>query len=290
MSKKIRRLSVVFACFLLIIAFHRFCDWKADGFSMSRVLRNTLSQEAGVALSLIPPQELDSIFNQKFRYLAKGKQSFVFVSEDEKYVIKLLNNQYQKRLSTLHLLPSWLAHDKIAYNQKKMALASESYQLAFSDLREETGVLLLHLHPTSSLNKKLTIVDKLQIEHKLDLDNTGFLLQKRATPAYTQLKEWLQKGEKDKAKHALSDILKLLVTRCKKGISDKDPLIRTNLGFIGEKPLLLDLGPFSKNPEIKKKELYAPEILKITTSLKEWLQKEDPSLAVYLEEELRRAL
>lgn len=275
---------------MLIIAVHRLCEWKADGFSMSRIARNTLTREARPALSLLSPQELDTVLNQKFRYLAKGKQSFVFVSEDGKYVLKLLNNQYQKRLSTLRLLPSTLSHDKIAYNKKKMEMACESYELAFSDLREETGILLLHLYPTSSLNKKITVVDKLEIEHKLDLDNTGFLLQKRATPAYAQLKEWLDNGEKEKAKHAVSDILKLLVTRCKKGISDKDPLIRTNLGFIGGKPLLLDLGPFSKNPEIKKRELYTPEILKITTSLKEWLQKEDPSIAVYLEEELKRAL
>ena len=35
-------------------------------------------------------QEMNNIFDQKFKYLSKGCQTYVFQSEDKKYVIKFI--------------------------------------------------------------------------------------------------------------------------------------------------------------------------------------------------------
>src|SRR3546814_1393066 len=59
-----------------------------------------------------------------------------------------------------------------------------------------------------------------------------------------------------------------LRARLKKELTDKDPLIRTNIGFIDGKAVFLDLGPFSKNNAAKPSADQAAELQKITHSLK----------------------
>lgn len=273
----------IFALLLLPLA--RLCHFATDGFRLSKIENNTFDSE----LSYSCEEELQALalLNQSFTYLARGKQSFVFASEDGKYVLKLLNNHYQWNICLLNLLPplSW-RNAQLAYNLKKKQLTLQSYELAQHELHDETGVIYLHLKNTDHLKQTATIRDKLGIAHTIDLDKTAFILQKRAIPAYAQLEEWIKHSETAKAKEAIVSLLALLHTRIQKQIADKDPLIRTNVGFLNGKALFLDLGPFSKNlvqdPD--------SEIYKITRSLKHWLESHDPSLALFLEQQLPKRI
>lgn len=272
---------LLFALATLMLA--RFTHHQTNGFRMSKINSNTFLEEEFEERPLA--FEESEILKGKFTYFGRGLQSFAFLSEDEKYVLKIFNNRIQKKLKFFELLH---LETYAKMMKSKLHKTYESYKIAYQELREETGILYLHLSPTYLLDRTVVLVDKLGIEHTIDLDNTGFLLQKRAILVYPQLEKLLGQGKIEVAKESLSNLLNLFVTKFQKGIADNDPLIRTNYGFIGTSPLQIDVGPFSKNIAMQNPNVYFPELLRITTSLKHWLRERSPELSDYVETYLQR--
>ena len=264
----------------LVYGVARFCHVQTGGFKMTKIRSNCPRNQTSKAPPV--PKDLDAILTQPFTYLGRGKQSFVFLSDDQTIVLKLFNNRYQRKIFWFSWLP--FSQDKVAYLQSKLGLLCTSYELAFNKLRNKTGLLYLHLSPTKHIKRTVTLIDKLGIAHPIPLDTTGFALQKRGTLAYAHLSYLMQEGKKEEAIRSLHSMLNLILSRCKLGIADNDPLIRTNLGFLDSAPFYIDIGPFSKDKREQEKETYVPEIVKITTSLRHWLETHHPSLVSPFEE------
>ena len=125
------------------------------------------------------------ILDQPFDYLARGAQAYVFASRDGKTVIKFFR--------VYHLMPPlWmtclnfplpLQPYKIAKMIRKregLKRDFQSYKIAFEELKEETGVLYVHLNKSDDLKKKLIIHDKIGIAHEVDLDRMEFIVQKKS--------------------------------------------------------------------------------------------------------------
>ncbi len=259
----------------LIFALSRFCHTQTDGFRVSKIRDNTFVGQA--ASESLPPD----ILAEPFTYLARGKESFVFIARDGKTVLKLLNNRRHALVQLFQHLP--FCEKKCLKLSQKIEKVLASYLLAKTRLEQETGLLFLHLHETHHLKHKVRIQDKLGIVHDVDLDKTAFILQKKAELAYPQLQAWIQQKDLDRARQGILSLVDLLKQRHAKKIQDKDPLIRTNIGFLEGNAVFLDLGAFSHG------ESPPQEIPKILHSLKLWLEKQDPSLALFLEEELRNS-
>ena len=271
--RRSRWILLAFAPFL-IFGVARFCHHETDGFKLTKIQSNCAHPQRVEAAPL--PQDLDATLSQKFTYLGRGKQSFAFLSEDQTTVLKLFNNRYQRKIFWYSLLP--FSHKRVTYFQSKLECLSASYELAFEELQRETGLLYLHLSPTSHLGRTVTLIDKLGIAHTIPLDETGFALQKRGILAYTHLSNLMKEGKREEAVQALQSMLDLIISRCKLGIADNDPLIRTNLGFLEKTPFYIDIGPFSKDDKEKDRDTLDPEIIKITTSLRHWLENHHSSL------------
>ncbi len=229
-------------------------------------------------------KQKDALLQGKFTYFGRGLQSFAFLSEDGAYVLKIFNNKMQKKRA---FFKTFGFLNKAQETENKLKLTFESYKIAYEELKQETGILYTHLKPTSTLQRTVTLIDKLGIAHPLDLDTTGFVLQKRATLAYPYLKDLIEKGALLEAKSAITALTHLFIQKSLKGIKDNDPLIRTNLGFINHKPIHIDIGPFSKDPEVQDPKFYLPEIRRITASLKNFLENNCPELILHLENELK---
>lgn len=141
--------------------------------------------------------------------------------------------------------PLWLTHfplpsflhayrdGKIALNKGKTERTFESYKIAYQDLKEETGLVFVHLNRSDDLKLQTTIIDKLGIPHCLDMDSMHFILQRRAQLLYPVISQWMENKQLEQAKNGMKELLALLVSRYKKGIGDKDPDLRTNFGFFG---------------------------------------------------------
>ncbi len=120
----------------------------------------------------------------------------------------------------------------------------ESYRLAFEELREETGLIALHMEKTAPI--EAILVDKLHIAHRVNLGELGFLVQKRATLVFPMLTALMEQGNIAGAKQAVKHLRQLLENRKAKGISDCDSNVSKNFGFADGQPIQIDVGRFSK--------------------------------------------
>ncbi len=150
-----------------------------------------------------------------------------------------------------------------------------SYKIAYERLREESGLLYLHLNKTKHLNLYVTIVDKLGIAHYLDLNDLEFIVQYKADLAFTRLKSLICDQRLEQGKEAIDSMLSLVICRYQRGIYDEDPRLHCNLGFMGEKAMLIDIGRLRLDPNRIEQKVYSEDIKRMTHKLKEWLFKEN---------------
>jgi len=280
---------VVICCF----ATARFCHKQTQGFSLAKIHKLTSPSTSSGSQD---QELLTQLFQRPFTYWGRGLQSFVFLSEDGTYVIKLFNNRYQRKswyyslCSHLPFLEQW-ARDKISYYRNQQQKVFQSYSIAYDDMREQTGLIYAHLSLTAYLPDTITLVDPLHIAHQLDPNQVGFIIQKKAELAYPTLLRLIQNRDTEGAKSALASLLDLILWKFHHGIRDNDPLIRTNIGFIGLTAMQLDVGPLSKDFSIADPDFMRQEVMRITASLKNWLNNQQcPELINYLDQELEKAL
>ncbi|HSX03461.1 MAG TPA: hypothetical protein VLG76_01895 [Rhabdochlamydiaceae bacterium] len=261
---------------LALYAVSRFCHHQTAGFTMAKIQNNTFPLEVNA-------QTIE--LKGKFRYFGRGLQSFSFLSEDGKVVLKILNNRYQNRLFWIKFCPFTAWKNKTAtVAESKLRRNFNSYRIAYEELKGETGLIYFHPAQTGHLHQTIILIDKLGIEHPLELDDTAFLLQKKATLFYPYIDSLMEKNDLLKAKQALSSFALFLKSRYAKGIADNDALVRTNFGFLDGAPMQIDVGPFYRNDALKEPANGKKELLESTLNLKHWLEAHYPVLASYFNE------
>ncbi|NGX47200.1 MAG: hypothetical protein K1000chlam3_00572 [Chlamydiae bacterium] len=275
--------------FLALVIYYvpRFCYDKTEGFALTKIHSNLVFEPNWD----VKNGPLPEVFDQKFSYLAAGGQVYAFVSEDGKYVLKFFKHHLRRLPFWLKILPLPKHLATKRKNQRKKRTAKllrdfRSYKLSFENLMEETGLLYVHLNKTNSLRKTVRIVDKIGIEHKINLDQVEFVLQKKADLALSYFSNLIQEKKLSKAKDGIDSICELILTRCKKGIYDEDPRIHRNVGFIDGKAILIDVGRLKFDPRREDPKIQKEDLVKITRRLYTFLQKESPELAEYLEEKI----
>lgn len=253
-------LKKLFAFSLGFLLLQRFCLSQTDGFTMLRIQSNMPND---------PTWESHSNINlsQPFYYIGCGAQTFAFASDD--LVIKFYRHHRAGHPLALFAPLFPRLQQTIAKRQAKRQKDFASFRLAYDHLRDETGLVCIHLGKTNQLNQKITIYDKLGIAHEIDLDQMEFIIQKRATPFYTTLEKWIDSGQWEKAERGIRELVALLRNRCEKGIFDKDPDLRTNFGFLDDHPIQIDIGRFKEGPD---------DMIRVTDTLKKWLEVKAPHL------------
>ena len=182
-------------------------------------------------------EKIRELLNQKFYYFGKGGQCFAFLSEDQQYILKFFNqSHYEKNYKRHQLKPGPLRRE----NDFSHTL------LAYRELGEETGLLMLHLCPAKSPLKPLTLIDASHIAHSIDLNRTEFVLQKRMKLPMDALREAMEQGDEKRAKELLDALFAFIKKRLDKNLIDDDSKLYTNFGFIGDKVYQLDSGQISK--------------------------------------------
>lgn len=279
-----KRYFFYFFTFLLLFwGVERLCHQATDGFALVNVYAPPGDNSQWKRTDSPDP----NLLNQTYHYLDCGSQSYVFVSEDGKTILKLFKFQHMRTPPWLNFLPSvGKLGEKRAKKREILEKTFTSYSIAYDYLREETGLLYLHLAKTDHLKQKLTITDKIGRHHTLNLDTVEFILQKRGILAYEAITSWMNQGEREKAEEGIRNLLKLATHRCHVGIFDKDPDFSTNFGFIGETPFQIDFGRLSLSEEEKNPEVYRPEMIRITRDFEAWIAKNHPDLLDSFRKEL----
>jgi hypothetical protein len=248
MNKWVKR-GIKFTLFLIVFnTLEHECHKITRGFSLGRIqFKQEKIQHAS------PDQTTLSILNQPFHYYSNGNQCFVFLSEDGQYMLKFFKYIHPP-------MPEWTVkvpllnrfklfrQARIDKTARKRDRDFAGYQLALDHLRDETGLLHLHLHPSQNVYPTITIRDKLNITHQLNLNQTPFVLQKRAVRAVQQFALWLDNNEHEKVRQGISSLIQLYIHRQSKHIQDNDANFYSNSGFVGDTPIFIDPGHFVLDP------------------------------------------
>ncbi len=243
--------------------------------------------------------EVDSILSQPFNYVGKGAQSYVFTSEDDKYVIKFFKFRHLRPSWIIDALPEWDFlkdyREKIRERKNKLIMVVFSgYKLAYEELKSESGIVYLHLNKTQHLSKNLTVYDKLGLKWEIDLDPIVFVIQEKAKTTRAVVTDALKNNDIGLVEKRITQILDLYLFEYSKGIYDIDHGVLHNTGFVGDKPIHLDVGRLTKDPKMKLPEYYQPDLIMIVNKFDVWFRRgypeQYPEIKVFLEEKMSKIL
>lgn len=260
---------------------------KDRGFSIAKIASN-LSTDWTAPLSDKDRDHLREICAQPFKYLGSGAQCYAFLSSDGNYVLKFFKMK--------HLLPKkWLLYfplpglEKYRLRKVNQRITRQkelfmSYQLAYQNLKEETGLFSVHLKKTNDLDLQVALIDKNGKKHMLNLDSFEFVFQKKSQLIHEHLSQLMKEKNREGAKTAIKTLLQEVVSQCKRGFVDKDSGISHNYGFVGDQVIHFDVGRLVQDPNAKKSVFYQQEAIRVATKLERWLSEFYPELIPDLEE------
>lgn len=202
---------------------------------------------------------ISAILNQPFHYIGKGSQCYVFESRDQKHVIKFF--RFRDRASKLNAIaPFNAAH------------------IAYTQLKEETGIVFVHLNHTAGLFPTICCKDPVGRSHSFKLDQCRFVIQKKAIPFRVALQEAI--NDPILMQKRIDQFLDLLNARTSKGIFNADPSLFRNFGFLETRAVEIDFGNFKPllphSPEQEKR--------RYINKFRHWLQQEAPEWVAYLDQ------
>lgn len=208
--------------------------------------------------------EIKAIVRQPFAYLDRGKQSYAFISQDRRYVLKFFDNRCWK--------------SKPGRCQRKLLRLLSGYRLAYGKDRDHSGLVFVQLDPNANLDVKANVMDRFGFRHEVDLSKVPFVLQHKAVPLRVVLTELLQQGDVAEAKQRLRQIIDMYVEEYQRGIYDRDHNFMYNTGFIEDKPVRIDVGRLRFDERYKDKQVYVEDLEKIALDrVGGWMQRHFPA-------------
>jgi hypothetical protein len=167
--------------------------------------------------------------------------------------------------------------------KQKLQRDYSSSHIAYTELKEETGLLHLKLNSAADSDLQVTLIDKIGIVHRLNLAKVPFALQYRADNPFKMLRLHLMHKDFEAAKDVIKEIFECLTVRYEKGIKDLDPALRRNIGLLKNRAIAIDIGSFYYAPPTVTLEEIKQELFNDTRRMRRWLQKRSVELTGYLD-------
>lgn len=229
-----------------------------------------------LSLDLQTSEMIQEILSQPFTYVARGRQSFVFESQDGSYVLKLFRfDSYTPGKALISYVKKCLGKTlprKICFLETLAAC-----KLSFDSLRDETGIIWVHLNPRAGVWPSFQVRDKLGFSHRIDPAKYRFVLQKRGEKMFRALKKALRE-DRNAFQRMIQSFSFLLRAFAAKQIAVVDSKMPSNFGFLGEEAIQLDFASNIHNPELSE-----IQIERFREKMRGWLKKMDPDSVKYLE-------
>jgi len=255
-----------------VFAIPSFFKRLSCGFKLAKMRLEVPFNPDWEVISELSAKEISSILSQKFTYLDRGAQCYVFASQDDIYVLKLF--RYDRALTQ--------KKGKTDASRDKVASLFNACILAYTQAKEETGVLFLHLNPSQDLFPSIDLRGPLGQKMKLPLDQYRFVIQKKVDSFEQAL---LDACGTDAMKQRIDSFLHVLSSRIDKDITNLDPSLARNFGFLEGKAVEIDFGNYSKGVFSKEKEMR-----RYTKRLRVWLLENAPEWVSYLDKTTQNLL
>ena len=234
-----------------------------------------------------------SILQQPFHYIGKGIQSYVFLSNDGKYVLKFLKCQRLRLVPVFEKIPLCgvfkdYRDQKRQEKLQRIESLFTSYSISKKVLSHETQVIFAHLNRTPIFEKTVLLYDKAGFQHEIQIDTVPFVIQRKLDPIFPTLQKLYEQGNQEGLQRRLDQIVDVYVECINKGIRNYDPslIARNNLGFTDLSACYIDLGSFGY---IEKHRLYRnlKKDIKSLIPIYKWLKKRDKAQAEYFKSQLK---
>lgn len=268
-----------------------------DGFLVSNIV-SELSykpEHETRTLTSFEKAEFEKALSQPYYYLGKGCQSYVFQSADKAYVLKFFKYQrfrtpqWLEPLTFIPLIQNLLIQKK-EKKERKLAFFMQAWKVAFDELKEEAGLIAVHLNKSANLNRDFILYDKMGFKHSVPADSAEFLIQRKAD----MLVPWIQKemaaSEEEKVKKLLNDLVTMLVSEYTRGLADNDHALMQNTGVYQNHPFHIDVGQFVKESRFAEPSVWHQELYNKTYKFRLWLLKNYPLLGEHFTERLKSAI
>lgn len=215
---------------------------------------------------------LNSVLDQPYYYLDRGRQSFVFVSADGKYVLKFFDiRRYRPGWPTL------FSSSSPARMQRKLKRLFQGYRLAYERDRDHAAIIFQQLVPNPALKKETVLFDRFGFKHVIVLGQVPFIIQRKGVPTREELSDLLRKGDVGNAQRRLRQILDMYADEYKRGLFDRDHNFMYNTGFVEDKPIRLDVGRLRADESYKEADIARSDLEKIAFERTEgWLMRHFP--------------
>ena len=252
-----------------------------EGFRVAKILPaiEIFSRwEERFAIDLDP--KIREILGDPFTYLGRGQQCYAFQSRDGNYVLKCFRlHKYRK--------PFWSFFYKnnrsLKERQHNWEETLKSLEIAQNRLKEETGLIYLHVSSTKNL-PLLTLIDRLGRKSLIDSNELLFLLQVKVDPLLPHLAQW--RKEPEKLRFFIQEYVNTVKKRADKKIRNKNRNILKNLGLYQGRVIEFDVGEFRDKPDLADPEKRALEVIKSTKRLRKWLVENAPEALSFLEQQI----
>ncbi len=283
-------ITLFFFFFSLFIGVDRFIHRKPVHFSSSKIAVSHKVFDEWDSPMPTPEEKniLDKILNQNFSYFTKSDDTYLFLSDDHQFIIKFLKQHpYRPK--------SWLAYIPLSFNPyyreycEKLKIRKKIFnacKTAFLELKEETGIVYVHINPTHFLNKKITVCDRNGKNHTIDLDRTSFYIQRRAQLIYPRISDLMRAGDSERCKNILASVIRLIAKLGKKGVCNKDLSLYKNFGVINDKAVQLTITKFQIDQTAACQQSNQNQIMPVIETFRRWVQKNYPELLAYFDEKL----
>lgn len=280
----------------LYFGLEQLIDLHTKGFCFQKIIANDLPSYPAwdTPLSEEDQKEMTRLLSQSFTLIASGSECFVFVGEDEQTILKcfklsfarpvyyrqaLFNDEYASYAYSLTESPSpWIAPFETfrrricGIREFRLLRTFSSCKLAYDHLKDETGLLYLHLNPTDTFHQSIALIDRNGAHYSLPIDSSKFLLQKKAELLEPHFIRLLNEGRQEEVDASIASLHDLIRRRCEKGFSDRD-FMNKNVGFIGNQAIEIDVGSFTPDPDMKQEKMIEQELRIATTEFHQWLNK-----------------
>lgn len=258
------------AIFLVLIAITLFTSNIIDNQFRFRNITDEAMENYSFPLDIAESKQLQTILGQPYLYLDRGRQSFVFESQDKQYVIKFFDlHRYQ---------PTWFTSiSKQSRMKRKMAKLFHGYRVAYDHNRDNAMIIFLQLVPNPLLKQSIDLSDRFGFRHNIDLSKVPFVIQYKGITTRVEMSRLLGQGDVAAAKKCLRHLVDMYLTEYKRGIYDRDHNFMYNTGFVNGSPMRLDVGKLRLDPHYKDIKIALEDLEKIVIHRTQgWLQRHFP--------------
>ncbi len=246
------------------------------------------------ALAEVQKARLNEILNQTFFYSGEGGQSYVFLSADQRYVLKFFKFRRFRPSFFVKMLPDialWHSYRNkhIAKREQKLVTAFTGYKLAYDLHRQESGLIFIQLNP-SDISRKVTLVDKRHFKRVVNLKNVSYIIQEKGEVLSAALATLLDQRDLERAKQRLDQLFDLYLSEYRKGIYDQDHGVMHNIGVVEDRLFHLDAGKFIQDEHMKQPEYYQKDLTKIALKVQSWIDRKYPQYSQALNQSIEKKL